>query len=131
MSKARLINVRGTIENDDPFYRYKMEEVIIVSEGVKFAFLNIEPICHALNRDPKELVSFLQEHFGARFQLKNGKVLISKNDLTKLVLQEAIYKFIEKNILCQACRNPETKKIIEKKKVFLVCEACAAKTNLS
>lgn len=130
MSKARLINVRGVSENDDPFYRYKMEEVVIVQEGVKFAFLNIDSICGSLNRTPSELVSFLQRHFGAQFQLKNGKVLTSKSDLNRSILQNAIYEFIENNVLCQTCKNPETKKIVEKKKTFLVCEACSAKTNL-
>lgn len=130
MSKVRLINVRGILENDDQFYRYKMEEVIIVSEGVKFAFLNVDSICGSLNRKPNELVSFLQKHFGAQFQLKGGKVLTSKSDLNKSVLQNAIYEFIENDVLCKTCRNPETKKIIEKKKTFLMCEACAARTDL-
>lgn len=130
MSKTKLTNVRGVSENDDPFYRYKMEEVLIAKEGVKFSFLNIENICLALNRNPSELVSFLQKHFGAQFELKNGKVLTSKSDLNKLVLQNAIYKFIEHNVLCKTCKNPETKKIVEKKKTFLVCDACSAKTDL-
>jgi translation initiation factor 2 beta subunit (eIF-2beta)/eIF-5 len=127
MSKSRLINVRGTLENDDPFFRYKMEEVMIIQEGVKYAFINIEQIAGALSREPKEIVSFLQKHFGAQFQLKGNKVLTSKNDLTKSSLQNAIYEYIENNVLCRTCRNPETKKIIEKKQIYLACEACSAK----
>ncbi len=130
MLKAKLINVKGIVENNDPFYRYKMEEVIIVQEGAKFAFTNIEQICTSLNRDPKDLVSFLQKYFGAQFQLKSSKVLTSKNDLTKSVLQNAIFLFIEEDVLCKTCKNPETQKIKEKKKTFLECGACGLKTEI-
>lgn len=125
----KIINIQGTSENSDPFYRYKMEEVSIVQEGVKFAFTNIEQICNALNREPKELVSFLQKYFGGQFQLKGSKVLTSKNDLTKSLLQSAIFEFIENAVLCKTCKNPETQKIIEKKKIFLECGACGAKNS--
>lgn len=130
MSKSRLINIRGIDDNDDPYYRYKMEEVIIISEGVRFAFININQISVALNREPNEIVSFLKKHFGAQFQLKNDKVLTTKNDLTKSVLQEAIYQYIENYVLCGTCKNPETKKIQNKKKIYLMCDACSAKTEL-
>lgn len=131
MSKAKLINVRGIQENNDPFYRYKMEEVIIVSEGVRFAFLNIETISEALSRRPTEIVSFLKKYFGCQFELKGTKVLTAKSDFSKNVLQEAIYNYIEKNVLCGTCKNPETVQMQEKKKSFLVCQACSAKTLLN
>lgn len=130
MSKARLINIRGMTGVDDDFYRYKMEEVVITSEGVKFAFHNVDRIAIALRRDPKEIVSFLQKHFGGQFQYKNGKVLTSKADLTKNSLQEAIYLYIESFVLCQTCKLPETQKTIEKKRIVFTCEACSAITTL-
>lgn len=126
MSKSKLINIRGTTNINDDFYRYKMEEVSITQEGVKFAFNNIDQIATSLRRDPKEIVSFLQKHFGGQFQYKNGKVLTSKADLTKNVLQDAIYIYIENFVLCKTCKLPETQKNIDKKRTIFTCEACSA-----
>jgi len=130
MSKFNLINIRGVDDITDQFYRYKMEEVIVTQEGVKFAFHNIDKISIALRRDSKDIISFFQKYFGAQFQYKNGKVLTTKNDLSKSKLQEAIYLYIENFVLCKKCKLPETQKITEKKRTFLTCEACSAETVL-
>ena len=130
MSKPKLINIRGIDENDDPFYRYKMEEVVFIREGSRFAFLNIVSICNSLERDPKELVKFLQSYFGTSFFIKDSKAFTTKNDLTKNILQEAVYNFIETNVLCKTCKNPETVKEIIKKQTYLKCNACSSKTPI-
>ena len=70
-----LINVRGNTENDDPFYRYKMNDVDIIKQGAKYAFTNINEIAVAINRDPKTIVSFLKKHFGSQFEYKNNIVM--------------------------------------------------------
>ena len=125
MSKAKQINIRGVQDIVDPTYRYKMEEVILVNQGAKIAFMNIDSICKSLAREVQELMKFLKKYFGSSFDYKNNVATTYKNDLTKISLQTAIYKFIEDNILCKKCKNPETVLVQNKKKINMVCKACS------
>lgn len=130
MIKKNQINVRGLNPILDPFYRYKMDPVEISKQGVKFVFVNINNICTSLLRDPNHLVSFLKKHFGSAFDYKNNIAITTKKDLSKEELQNAIFKYIEENVLCKKCKNPETEYIKYKKKVSMCCKACSHKENL-
>ena len=84
MSSAKqLINIRGTTDIPDAFYRYKMESVIITNQGVKVAFTNIDSICQSLKRDRNDISKFLKKHFGSAFEYKNGCLLTAKKDISK------------------------------------------------
>lgn len=127
---SNLINIRGLKDQEDPFYRYKMEKIELVKEGSFYAIKNICQISTALNREPQQLVSFLKKVFASAFVYKNGIVKCTKTDLTSSALQEAIYQFIENNVLCKKCSLPETVILVEKKKTFMVCQACGQKLQI-
>ena len=133
MSKSKIINVRGTSEITDPFYRYKMESVNIIDQGIKIVFTNIDSICTSINRTPQQLVSFLKKYYGTSFEYKNNVAWTTKKDLTKNSLQDAIYQFIEQFVLCKNsnCRNPETVITKTKKETYFVCGACSNKSILN
>lgn len=126
-NNKKSINITGLNKINDPFYRYKMESVEISKQGVKFAFVNIDSVCSSISREPNELISFLKKYFGTSFEYKNGIALTAKKDLTKDDLQNAIFKYIEDNVLCKKCKNPETVYVKEKKKILLSCKACSHK----
>lgn len=125
MSSKSMINIRGNTENSDPFYRYKMESVVVSNQGVKIAFTNIDSICLSLKRERNDIVKFLRKYFGSAFEYKNNCLLTTKKDMSRDDLQNAIYKYIEENVLCKKCRNPETEVIKEKKKDIQRCKACS------
>lgn len=124
MTTKNSINIQGTTPNIDPFYRYKMEQVIISQLKNKIAFENINQIAKDLCRDPIDILKFIKTHYGSAFEYKNGVALTTKT-ITRDEMQNAIYIFIEKYVLCKKCKNPET--IIEnnKKKYFTKCLACS------
>lgn len=126
----KLINISGNTKIDDPFYRYKMESVDISKQGIKYVFTNIDSISVSLSRDPKELVGFLKKYFGTAFEYKNGIAQTTKKDLTKDELQSAIFNYIENNVLCKKCKNPETEYMKDKKKNLLCCKACSHKEQI-
>ncbi len=121
--KEIMINIDNTI--NDPFYRYKMENVMIINHGVKQAFTNIDSICKSINRNKDDLLKFLKKYFGSAFEYKLGFVLTTKKDMSKDDLQSAIFKYIDENVLCKKCRNPETIITKNKKKTMQVCSACS------
>lgn len=125
MSKPIMINIRGNTEIIDFSYRYKMEEVVLIAQGAKYAFINIDNICSAIARDRSDLLKFLKKHFGSSFDYKNNVATTYKKDLTKKILQDAVYQYIENNVLCKKCKNPETVCVKEKKKTIMTCKACS------
>lgn len=125
MSSKSMINIRGNTDNSDPFYRYKMESVSLSNQGVKTAFMNIDSICLSLKRDRNDIIKFLRKHFGSAFEYKNNCLLTTKKDMSRDDLQNAIYKYIEENVLCKKCKNPETEVVKEKKKDIQRCKACS------
>lgn len=124
-NKKNQINIRGNLEIVDPHYRYQMESVELAKQGVKLAFVNIDSICTSLLREPNHLVSFLKKYFGSSFEYKNNIATTTKKDLTKDELQVSIFKYIEDNVLCAKCKNPETEYIKDKKRIIMSCKACS------
>lgn len=127
---VKEINIQGTTQNDDPFFRYKMEEVLLLPKGSKLEFSNAERIANSLCRPVTSLMTFLKKHFGANFEFKNKIAYTTKKDLTIAELQQAIFLYIEMNVLCTICKNPETKQITNKKKSYLVCESCGSSSEI-
>lgn len=125
MNKPKLINIRGfkKSNDNDPFYRYKMEEVLIMQQQTKIIFTNINNICLDLDRSTKLMVSFLKKYFNSNFMYKDETAQTTKI-ITKQELQKAIYIFIDDYVLCQKCFNPETILTDSKNKTNLTCKAC-------
>jgi|LakMenE18May11ns_1017448.scaffolds.fasta_scaffold9935445_3 translation initiation factor 2 beta subunit (eIF-2beta)/eIF-5 len=126
---SKTINIRGKKEIIDPFYRYKMGKVIITKEKTKIIFTNIDKIAKELDRTSQEIVSFLKKFFGTSFTYSDGKANTTKQ-LSQEELQNAIYEFIEINILCRKCSNPETEIVEEKNKKIMRCKACNNLENI-
>lgn len=114
MSKLNVIR-----DQDDPFYRYKMEPLCVIQENLHTAIVNFNTVCGEIDRVAK----FMKKHFAASFKYK-ADMLITKKILSQNEIQEALFTFIEKNILCQICNNPETSIIMNKKKKYMSCKSC-------
>ncbi len=124
--KTNQINVRGMTPVDDPFYRYKMEEVVITAQKQKIIFENIDVICNNLSREPAHMIKYLKQQLGIAVDYKNNVAVISKN-ISKDDIQNVIYKYIDAFVLCKSCKNPETTFIDAKR---LQCGACSFITQL-
>ena len=123
--KPVKINIRGNkVIVIDDFYRYKMEEVQLISQKQKTVFENINNICKDLGRDIAHLLKYLKNYFGIAIEYKNDTALTTKN-LAKDDVQNAIYKYIDEFVLCRKCFNPETILTDKKKKIIMTCNACS------
>ncbi len=122
------INVNRDQKND-PFYRYKMSEIITKAEGggngKRTVLINIEIIAGELKRDVEQLLTYLVTVLGCKNIVNKENQHILYGDFTKQVIQEAIYDYIALYVLCQKCKNPETLYFIGgKNEVCMKCQAC-------
>ncbi len=103
---------------DDPFYRYKMEKIDISIKNKKTIINNLINISNTLKIEPKVLFRFITSNLASFGQEKNGLYIISGAfDINKI--QDVIYIFIDKYILCKKCNFPEIENGI--------CKACGIK----
>lgn len=124
--------------SDDAFYRYKMPKIVTKIEGkgngIKTVIVNMSEIAKALNRKASYPTKFFGVECGAQTQMdeKNDRYIVNGvHDSAKL--QELMYSFIQKYVLCPSCGNPETVLSVKKKSgnVSYRCKACGHQGELS
>eukprot|EP01063_Lacrimia_lanifica_P001092 TRINITY_DN10515_c0_g2_i1.p1 TRINITY_DN10515_c0_g2~~TRINITY_DN10515_c0_g2_i1.p1 ORF type:complete len:307 (+),score=131.12 TRINITY_DN10515_c0_g2_i1:59-979(+) len=119
-------------KKDDQFYRYKMPALQIKIEGkgngIKTVLPNMEQIAVRLERDPDYPMKFFGSDLGAAAKHEDDKwIVMGKHEQDRL--QASLFMYIERFVLCKACRNPETRTVVdEKKDVWLQCRSCGKET---
>lgn len=100
----------------DQFYRYKMDPVKVKYEGggkfIRTEILNLNSIAKDIdlttnNIDAGKLFLFLSKKLSCSKSDTNGKYVLC-GKFTNTDIQNKIYMFIDKFLLCRFCRNPET-----------------------
>lgn len=129
-----IINVDKK-KREDVHYRYKMPSLECKVEsggnGVKVVFSNLPDVCAALHRPNESLLKFLGISRGAQttFDAKDNKYYMMGNHLTQ-ELQDVVFEYIERFVLCKSCRNPETTVMPGNRSVKMRCGACGKDTSL-
>jgi translation initiation factor 5 len=124
-------------QKDDAAYRYKMPAVVGKVEGrgngIKTVVVNCSRIAQALERPPSHLTKFFGCELGAqsKWTLAADRAVLTGAHQTG-DLQEMIFLYIEKFVLCGSCRNPETKLKVKVKSgtISRTCAACGAKSSV-
>lgn len=125
-----MINVNPDIQ--DEFYRYKMPKLNAKVEGkgngIKTVVTNMKEIATAVGRPPMYPTKFFGCELGAQTQFdpKNERYIVNgSHDAARL--QELLFVFNRKFVLCSSCENPETQFSVKDKKRGIVnakCRAC-------
>lgn len=146
------INIRRDVT--DPFYRYKMERLQSKIEGkgngIKSVIVNLSSVANSLSRDPActfllshvhkntllintlDVVKFFGFELGAQVTSNPSDdryIINGAHDAPKL--QDYLDTFINKFVLCNKCKNPETDLIVQKDgRILRDCKACGQRTDV-
>ncbi|KAK9247962.1 domain found in IF2B/IF5-domain-containing protein [Lipomyces tetrasporus] len=123
-------------DNQDPFYRYKMPPIISKVEGrgngIKTAVVNNADVARALARPPMYVTKFFGVELGAQTSVNEATdryMVNGAHDAAKL--QDLLDIFINKFVLCKACKNPETDIVITKDQMlYRDCKACGKRSPI-
>jgi len=108
-----VINIRGAKPVEDPEYRYKMPAIQGKMEGKgngkKTVLPNVTALATSLHRDPGEVTKFFGAELGAvsTWDEETERAVVNGWHTTP-DLQNNLFKYIEKFVLCPGCRLPET-----------------------
>ncbi|KAG8833144.1 hypothetical protein FRC17_011264 [Serendipita sp. 399] len=134
MATAGFVNVRRDV--DDKFYRYRMPVMLTKVEGrgngIKTVIPNMSDVAKALSRPPQYTTKFFGCELGAQTILdEKADRWIVNGEHSSTRLRELLDVFIEKFVLCAACKNPETDLVITKTDdIIRDCKACGQQTKV-
>ncbi|GLB40242.1 putative protein with domain at the C-termini of GCD6, eIF-2B epsilon, eIF-4 gamma and eIF-5 [Lyophyllum shimeji] len=134
---AKVVNIRRDV--DDKFYRYRMPLLETKIEGkgngIKTVVPNMSDVARALSRPPTYPTKFFGCELGAQtsFDEKNDRYIVNGAHNAER-LRELLDVFIDKFVLCRACKNPETDLVILKngrnEDIIRDCKACGERTGV-
>lgn len=118
----------------DPFYRYKMTQLVISVIKGKTYLTNIDAVTKDLQIEPEFIIKYLGIRFGTRTVYNSNSDPNQRGWLCGIFdmnrLSSILREFIEEIILCKVCGNPELE-YIYKDKVILSCRCCGSTDNLN
>ncbi|CAO1619821.1 unnamed protein product [Parajaminaea phylloscopi] len=130
-----VVNIRRDV--DDKFYRYRMPLLQTKIEGrgngIKTVVPNMADIARALSRPPTYPTKFFGFELGAQTTSdeKNDRYIINgahQADQLRSLLDD----FIDRFVLCGACKNPETElKVPKDGPILKDCKACGKRTSVN
>lgn len=122
------MNIQGSTDIIDPFYRYTMAKLNVVKQKNKTIIDNLEAVCKDLDREPNLLINYFKRKFNAAFTFKNGVLTTTRTDLNYKEFENVLREFIEFYVLCERCKLPETSLHKNDKKdaeITLLCKCCS------
>ena len=100
--------------------------------GIKTVVPNMSDVARALSRPPTYPTKFFGSELGAQTSVdeKNDRYIVNgAHDARRL--RELLDAFIDKFVLCGACKNPETDLIVTKNEMIVRdCKACGERTGV-
>lgn len=119
---------------DDPFYRYKVHQLIVEFTKNKTVFVNLNEVATELKINPMYILRYFGSVLGT--QVKYDKCLSIRNYSLSGVfpvdkISQHMTQFIKEIILCKACGLPELDYIKNKEDTILLCRSCGSNDKLS
>ncbi|WFD42821.1 eukaryotic translation initiation factor 5 [Malassezia psittaci] len=128
-----IVNIRRDV--DDKFYRYRMPLLETKIEGrgngIKTVVPNMSEIARALSRPATYPTKYFGFELGAQTIVdeKGDRYIVNgAHDANRL--RELLDSFIDRFVLCGACKNPETDLKIRDGNILRDCKACGKRTAL-
>ncbi len=104
--------------------RFQMPVGVIYYEGNTTILKNLGEISDKVNRDKKQIFTYILKEVGTAGEMNDRVVLQGKIPEGKI--QDCIKRYVTKYVLCRECGRPDTKMIKKNRVLMLKCEACGA-----
>lgn len=105
--------------------RFKMPQVESFVQGNKTVIKNFSKIMKSIHRDEKHALKFITKESGTA-SLIDKETLVLNGKFWPEEVQKTIEAYIEKYVLCNECKRPDTKITEQQGVKLLKCEACGA-----
>jgi len=97
--------------------------------GMRTILANFKEICDALNREPHRVLKFLSGEMATAATMQ-GTRAVFQGRFRHDTFERLIERYVKEFVVCPVCNRPDTKIVKERRFLFLICEACGAKSSI-
>jgi len=99
----------------------------ITIAGTRTIFHNFKELCDAVNRPPEFVLRFFSRELATAGYF-DGTRGIFQGVFGEDTIERLIRIFLRDYVICPVCKRPDTHIVKEKRIMFLICDACGAKS---
>ena len=110
--------------------RFEVPQPRSFINGMRTILGNFKEICDALNRDPRHVLKFFSGEMATAATMQRNRAIF-QGKFTSDTFERLIQRYIKEFVVCPVCTRPDTKIVKDKRFLFLVCEACGARSSIS
>jgi len=114
----------GPVERTE---RLEVPRPRITIAGSRTIFHNFKDLCEAVNRKPEFCLRFFSRELATAGYF-DGVRAIFQGVFGEDTIQRLIQIFLRDYVICPVCKRPDTHLVKERRIMFLVCDACGAKS---
>ncbi|HDM23551.1 translation initiation factor IF-2 subunit beta [archaeon] len=107
--------------------RFEVPGILVYHIGKRTFIKNFQEICEKLNRDPRIVLRYVLKEIASAGSIERGQAVI-QGIINPRAIASALKRFIDEYVICHECKRPDTRLVKEKRVLFVVCEACGART---
>jgi translation initiation factor 2 subunit 2 len=97
--------------------------------GMRTVIYNFKEVADALDRDPQHMLKFLTGEMATAATVQGSRVIF-QGKFSEDTFGRLIQRYLESFVVCPVCKRPDTKIVKEKRLLFLVCQACGARSSI-
>ena len=98
--------------------------------GMRTVQSNFKEICDALNRDPRHVLKFFSGEMATAATMQGNRAIF-QGKFNNDTFERLIQRYVKEFVVCPVCTRPDTKIVKDRRLLFLVCEACGARSSIS
>jgi len=117
------------ISVSENFERWEIPKVNCQIIGTKTVLSNFLQICSYIRRECNHFAKFLSKELAAFSKIENERLIFNRK-ISQFQMQEKINLYVNKFVICQECKKPDTELIKQDGFLFIHCLACGAKHSL-
>jgi len=110
--------------------RFEVPKPRSVVTGMRTILINFKEICDALNREPHHVLKFLSGEMATAATMQGNRAIF-QGKFYNDTLERLIERYVKEFVVCPICKRPDTKIVKERRLLFLICEACGAKSSVT
>lgn len=107
--------------------RLEVPKPICTISGSRTILHNLGEICNVLRRDQTHVLRFLSREMATAGTVEGSRVIF-QGRFEPAALERLIQHYMDVYVICPICKRPDTRIVKEKRLLFLLCEACGAKS---
>ncbi|SDM83708.1 translation initiation factor 2 subunit 2 [Halogranum gelatinilyticum] len=111
--------------------RFEVPTPAVRPEGNVTIYENFQETLDRLDREDRQLLSFLQTDLGTSAQLDDRGRARLTGSFKQRRLADALDDYVDQYVLCSECGLPDTQLVSEKGATLLKCDACGARSSVA